>query len=380
MKRTQKRTNRKTASKAGATRSLKGLRRSLNARPRKLRTTTSSITHPYLACLTGGVSMPPMGVGFPDGNPNKSIVIDFKQVLTLTPHNGGIRFALVSSPYGCIGVQRGLIQNALNIPQFGTTTSLNYSWAAFDNATLFNTTGNAYVVPFQENNSYPVDGESMGAYSTGQYRGLVIAADVSFTGSTMANGGVVTVYKTTPNIVDLTSGTVNTSTVSVKDVTDINAGSTTGTISGRYTGAARVPLSIRSASAKPEYIATWERTVAPEITPLAYTTAGTLSLNFPNPGFDNSVPITVVEYTGLDATASVTIEVRSCLEMVPKVGNMAAFAKPSPPASLAVWERVANFVRALPAATILRAASAGASGYSRAGLAGGLAGMASSLM
>ena len=324
--------------------------------------------------------MPPMGVGFPDGNPNKSIVIDFKQVLTLVPVSGGIRFALVSSPYGCIAVQKGRIQNSLNVPQFGGTTSLAYSWSVFDNSATFNTAANAWVVPFQENSSYPVDGENMGAYSTGQYRGLVIAADVSFTGSTMANGGVVTAYKTTPNIVDLTPASLNSTVVSAKEVTDINAGSTTGTISGRYTGAARVPLSIRSASAKPEYRATWENTVCSEITPLALTSSGGVVPGFLNPGFDNSVPVTVVEYTGLDSTASVTIEVRSCLEMVPKVGNMAAFAKPSPPASLAVWEKVANFVRALPAASILRVASAGATGYSRGGLAGGLAGMASSLM
>jgi hypothetical protein len=319
-----------------------------------------------------------MGVGFPDGNPNKSIVIDFKQVFTLTPTAGVIRYALVSSPYGCLAMQKGLISNPYNIPRYANTTSLSYTWAQASNLDVFNDTTH-FIIPFQENASYPVDGEAMGAYSAGQYRGLVISAESCFTGSTMANGGVVTVYKTTPNIVDLTATTVNTVAVSYKDVTDINAGSIIGTISGRYTGPARASLSIRSASAKPEYRNTWENTVSKEIVPYGYTSVGGGTSLMLNPGFDNSVPITVVEYSGLDASASVTVEVRSCLELVPKVGNMAAFAKPSPPASLAVWERVANYVRSLPAATLLRTAAAGASGYASGGVAGSLTSMAMSL-
>lgn len=322
--------------------------------------------------------MAPSGIGFPDGNPNKSIVIDFKQVFTLTPNNGVIRYALVSSPYGCLAIQRGVISNPYNVPQFANTTSLSYIWTAATSGMTFNS-GTAFMLPFQENASFPVDGESMGAYMTGQYRGLVISAESNFTGSTMANGGVVTVYKTTPNIVDLPGGIVNTVAVGVKDITDINAGSTVGTVSGRYTGPARASLSLRSASAKPEYRNTWENTVSGEIVPLGYTSTAAATSAFLNPGFDNSVPITVVEYSGLDASASVTIEVRSCLELVPRVGNMAAFAKPSPPAQLAVWERVANFVRALPAATLLRSAAAGASGYATGGLAGSLSNMAMAL-
>lgn len=334
------------------------------------------MSHPYLACLAGPPSMNPMGVGFPDGNPNKSIVIDFKQIVTLTPNGGSIRFALVSSPYGCIAVSRGVITNNVNIPRYADTTSTSYSWQGYSGISL-NTAYNN-IIPFQENAAYGVDGESMGAYSTGQYRGLVISAETCFTGSTMANGGVVTVYKTTPNIVELPAATVNTVTVTSRDVTDTNVGSTVGTITGRYTGPARTSLSIRSASAKPEYRPTWENTVATEVVPLFYSSTAVATSMGLNPGFDNSVPITMVEYSGLDSTASITIEVRSCLELVPKVGNMAAFAKPSPPASLAVWERVANFVRSLPAATVLKAASAGMAGYATGGVSGSLAAMATS--
>lgn len=371
----QRKSNAAKRGKAGQ--KSKGLRNSLLSKPRKLKS-ASRISHPYLACLAGGPSMSPMGVGFPDGNPNKSIVIDFKQVFTLTPTAGVIRYALVSSPYGCLAMQKGLISNPYNIPRYANTTSLSYTWAQASNLDVFNDTTH-FIIPFQENASYPVDGEAMGAYSAGQYRGLVISAESCFTGSTMANGGVVTVYKTTPNIVDLTATTVNTVAVSYKDVTDINAGSIIGTISGRYTGPARASLSIRSASAKPEYRNTWENTVSKEIVPYGYTSVGGGTSLMLNPGFDNSVPITVVEYSGLDASASVTVEVRSCLELVPKVGNMAAFAKPSPPASLAVWERVANYVRSLPAATLLRTAAAGASGYASGGVAGSLTSMAMSL-
>lgn len=320
--------------------------------------------------------MSPMGVGFPDGNPNKSIVVDYKQVLTLTPNNGSIRFALLSSPYGCIALARAGAGLLLNVPQY-TTTGLSYSWTGHTTTALSN---NAFfTVPFQENSAYTIDGEAMGPYGIGQYRGLVIAADVSFTGSTMANGGVVTVYKATPNITDLTASTFLTAPVNAKDVTDLNIGATVGTVSGRYTGPARVPLNIRSASAKPEYHSTWENTVTTEVHPFALNASGNLVSPAPFVGFDNTVPITVVEYTGLDASASITIEVRSCLEMVPKVGNMAAFAKPSPPASLPVWEKVANFVRSLPAASVARTMASGITGYAAAGLPGSLVAMAGTM-
>ncbi len=355
-------------------------KKGLNSKSRKqpLRKLTrmnarSTISHPYLACISGPSSMSPMGVGFPDGNPNKSIVVDFKQVVTITPTAGKIRFALVSSPYGCLAMGAGTVSGTILLPQYAASPSLSYSWASVTAPNI--NSANWYILPFQENADYQVDGENMGPYKTGQYRGLVTMADISFTGSTMANGGVVTVYKTTPNIVDKTEDLYNGVNVSQKDVTDLNVAATVGTVSGRYTGAARVPITVRSASAKPEYRPTWENTVNTEILPWSLTSAGTTTGGL-SPGFDNSVPITVVDYSGLDASASVTIELRSCLELVPRVGTMAAFAKPSPPASLAAWEKVANFVRNLPAAQIARGVAGGITGYATGGIAGGLHGMA----
>jgi len=322
--------------------------------------------------------MNPMGVGFPDGNPAKSIVVDFKQVLTISPTSGLVRFALVSGPYGCLALQRGVISSTLSIPEYANTTSLSYSWVGASSISA-STTADWYVVPFQENSAFPVDGESMGAYSVGSYRGLMYAAEVCFTGSTMANGGVVSVYKTTPAIADKTQTTVNTVTVDSKDITNINQGATITSIAGRYTGPARTPLSLRSASSKPEYVEVWEDTVATEIVPLARVSTGGLVSNMLNCGFDHRVPITVCEYSGLDSTASITVEIRSCLELVPRVGTMAAFAKPSPPAQLSVWEKVANFARSLPAATILRVAGAGASGYAAGGAGAALAAMSTQM-
>lgn len=318
--------------------------------------------------------MNPMGVGFPDGNPAKSIVVDFKQVFTLTPNAGRIRFALVSGPFGALALQQGVIGQAIVIPEYQTSTTTGITWVSTSSVTATGGT-DWYVVPFQENADFPIDGESMGAYSIGSYRGLMYTAESTFTGSTMANGGVVTVYKVTPATTDKPQITVNTVTVDNKDVTNINQGATITSISGRYTGPARSPISLRAASAKPEYLSVWESTVANEIVPLARNSLGAITSSMLNSGFDYRVPVTVCDYSGLDASASVTVEIRSCLELIPRVGTMAAFAKPSPPAQLSVWEKVANFARNLPAASILRVAGAGATGYAAGGASGALAAM-----
>lgn len=321
--------------------------------------------------------MNPMGVGYPDGSPAKSIVVDFKQVFTLSPNNGRIRYALLSGPFGALAVQQGVIGQNIVMPQYQTPTGLGTTWVAASSVAL-TSANDWFVVPFQENSGFPIDGENMGAYSIGSYRGLMYTAESTFTGSTMANGGVVTVYKTTTAITDKPQGVINTATVDHKDVSNINQGSTVTSISGRYTGPARTPLSLRSASSKPEYISVWEDTIANEIVPLGRSSAGNVINDMINCGYDSRVPITVCDYTGLDASASITVEIRSCLELIPRVGTMAAFAKPSPPAQLTVWEKVANFARNLPAATVLRVAGAGATGYVTGGPGGALAAMSSS--
>jgi len=88
--------------------------------------------------------MNPMGVGFPDGNPAKSIVVDFKQVLTISPTSGLVRFALVSGPYGCLALQRGVISSTLSIPEYANTTSLSYSWVGASSISA-STTADWYV-------------------------------------------------------------------------------------------------------------------------------------------------------------------------------------------------------------------------------------------
>jgi len=323
--------------------------------------------------------MNPLGVGFPDGNPAKSIVVDFKQVFTLTPSSGRVRFALVSGPYGALALQTGVISQSIVLPEYQSATTTGINWVATSAVTAGTGTTDWYIVPFQENADFLIDGETMGAYSIGSYRGLMYTAESTFTGSTMANGGVVTVYKVTPAVTDKPQTTVNTVTVDSKEITNINQGATITSISGRYTGPARTPISLRGVSAKPEYLNVWESTVANEIVPMGRNSSGVLTPSMVHCGFDYRVPITVCDYSGLDASASITVEIRSCLELIPRVGTMAAFAKPSPPAQLSVWEKVANFARSLPAASILRVAGAGATGYVTGGASGALAAMSAQL-
>lgn len=307
-------------------------------------------------------------MGFPDGNSAPALTIDYRQTSTLTPVNGVIRFALISSPYGMLAIHQGTIQVAAR-PMYTSSTSLEYEWFA-PGSHIISGGDRFYVIAnneVQTAKSAP-SANPFGPYSTTQYRGLMYTADVYFTGSTMANGGVVKVYRTSVGATQLPHVNVNTVPCEHIEYTDLLTG--IGSATGTVVSAARSTLNLRSVNSHPEYMDVRENMVSANISAFGRTSAGA-TVGFVWTGLDNNVPVTLVEYSGLDASASITIEARSCLEQIVSPGAMAGLAKPSPLADLSVWQKTANYARSLPAAKVL---SAAASGYLSGGAVAALTG------
>lgn len=309
----------------------------------------------------GPVQMPNQSVGFPDGNPAPAVVVDFRQTYTITPSSGTVRYALLNSPFGSLAVHTGAV--VAQRPKFLTSTDLTYTWTSAASITY---TGNAgfVVQPFQEvatAGSAP-SANPFGPYSCTKYRGLVVVADSYFTGATMANGGVAKVYKMSANSTSETQVNYNTVACQKVEYQDLMTG--IGSAAGSLTSPARSTLNLRAVNPKPEYKSCFENTSTINVCPAFLNSAGSVLTDGLWTGFDTDCPVTVVEYTGLDATASITVELRCCVEMVVQPGSLPGIARPSPVADMNIWQRVANFARSVPTARVI---AAGATGYLNGG-------------
>lgn len=316
---------------------------------------STAVSDPYMRCIAGPTSMASTGVGFPDGSTRQSVVVDFKQSYTITPVSGTIRFALTSGPLGCLALNCGNIATGVICPRYSTTTTLAYGWTAQNPATSGGDSW--FVLPFRENASTTITGPTLGPYAVGEYRGLVYTADAMFTGSDNLNGGVVRVarFNVSKNLGTGVQNTVPVRSISYTEMNDAFMDNS----SGRFTGAARDSINLRGINPRPEFVDVEDSAVIGyEIVPFGLNSSNALTSTMLWCGIDTNVPVTIVEYSGLDATASITVEVRSCLEMTPAPGAMSGFSKPSPPCNLSSWQKVANFARAIPPAIVQTAGKA----------------------
>jgi hypothetical protein len=79
---------------------------------------------PFLHCIYGPVNYVGEGSRAPDGNNEPSVVIEHRSVFAVTASsNGNITFALVPSPYGCIGLDEGTVTATINTSTVATGSS-----------------------------------------------------------------------------------------------------------------------------------------------------------------------------------------------------------------------------------------------------------------
>ena len=314
------------------------------SRSRRKKTKKPRVMHPYLKCLAGPVSMRGSGIGYPDGSSKPTIVLDFHQTLTITPQSGAVRFAIVSSPYGGVAVGNGSV-TGITVPKYNNTTDV--STGTWQSVTWVQTGSSQWVVaPFAENNNYSPGSVPFGPFSAVAFRGLMTVADVIFTGSTMSNGGAQSVSKTSVAVNDLIDATQNTVTVKSVAYSDLEPSFSNG--SNVKILPARSSSTTRNVNPKPTFRDLSQTFLSSEICAMGQTSAGVQTGSMVWTGIDEDVPITVYRFTGLDSTASITVNLRSCLEFQIAPGSMQALTKPSPPASPSLWATIANYARSQP--------------------------------
>lgn len=313
-------------------------------------------------CLQGPVSASPSGMGVPDGDSQLSITIDHRNQFTFRPNASGvIAIAFIPGVYGSI-IQFVGHCNA-TMPQFDAAAGLSCTLSG--TGTVNDDTGvlNGHTLPYAQ---LPTNlgTTAYGPNGVAKFRPIMQVADISFTGSSMENAGSVTVCKMAyssfdTNQLNFTPGSeyarANTSIWQTNGSfpTDpsgcVNQGKST-------TFAAKQNFAIRNIPASWDYESVRVTSALTSPGGLPYCRAAIIefggagvSLASINPGISQNCPVTVVCYEGLQASASITVSSRTCMQytVAPKSG-VSEFAKPSPPKNQQSLDRAVNKARASP--------------------------------
>lgn len=175
-------------------------------RPAPRRSQAAPIDH-FVKCVYGPINAPSHGSGAPDGSIDPSVVIDHRQAITVSPDgNGNITVAIVSSPYGAIALGAGTATVTINSVDYAAAGRENWHYLAPVSTTVSghilhppaNTAGSQYpVIPFKESlrSGGPVITAQMTGLRATKYRVLTNQAQIEFTGSSMYNGGTAVTGK-----------------------------------------------------------------------------------------------------------------------------------------------------------------------------------------
>lgn len=314
--------------------------------------------HPFVRQLLSGPNYSGVLVEVPDGSQAPSIIMSFRQLITITPDTGAITFAIIPSLMGSFALYQGTVR--VSIPKYANAGSP--LWTGVPVPSVINGNKVAYLtVPFTEWLGITDSAsKAFGPYSANSFRVLSTVASLDFTGSTFADNGVVGVtrYLLNPENSTATStinGVVSNGNYIVQSPpTTLTALSSTV---GFSSYPARESLALTNVNAVMEFQSTWFQRYMADAAGIGHfntmvqnpTTTGLLS-GF-NPGVDNNCPSTFVSYSGMDATGSITVELRSTIEVtLTPISSVAPLATPNPPRNETVMKRITDVARSLPAA------------------------------
>ena len=339
---------------------------------------TSKMPDHFIHCVYGPINAPSSGVGAPDGSVEPSVVIDHRQVVTVKPDvNGNITVAIVPSPYGAVAIGSGLATVTMNSVDFtgdepvylqptqeklnGVSTPVsqsNYSEFAYP------------LIPFTESlraGGSPKHAQGLGLQAT-KFRVLTSMAQADFTGSTMYNSGsAVTakiahhLYEDRPSdnptaapgrvyLVQTGSRIVQTPPSGYADISSLP---------GANVFPARQSVMMINAPQSFDYQEMREQWMPFMASGYNNSTTryfggamldsnGITHGSDPVPGFGYST-VTYYAASGLDASATITFEVRTCVEYTLAFSSPASrfTALPSPERPLAI-KAVKEIGRTIP--------------------------------
>lgn len=301
---------------------------------------------PYLHCIAAPNDTPNTSLGYPDGDAQPSVVLEYRKLYTIKPDaNGDLVFLLAPSAQGAINMVAGLIStNGItvnNLTQTGFATLTTNAGVGQIPDDMLASWDNC-VGPTVRNGGPPA------------FRPLNCSLDVHYTGSSMMNNGRVSVTRLRCAEEEAGSTTVDASTDYLCDVTTYaSVPVSTFLLPSSVVMPARQSFNVRSVPVRPLYEPTIESVT--DVTGSVSLTSKFRNSNTSGfqlaPSYHPQCPWYKIEYSGLDQSASITLSLKYCIQYaITPQSNVAPFAHPSPVASPSVLERAARFVSSLPVA------------------------------
>lgn len=297
--------------------------------------------------------MPAANVGYPDGDNRPTVTMDYRRTYTMTPNSQGeLSFGVGTSYYGCFIKGAGTLTTSV---PFRPSSIQDTGVLSLHTATTTAADGRTGLVPIVAPDAYT-------NMSFRAYRPIVAVAESMFTGSSMYNGGSVTIAKTATASGMSTSSGSGTGSVYLAVPVDPVMSATA------VVGPARDTYSSRVVPADPEFQAAYGAATDQSATSsdlcsnvLVSNSAVSTSRKV------YSVPCAQAgavwyHYTGLDASASITVNVRYCVQYVVDGDSaMVPLARPSPapPENPGILSRVFSAITSSPAAMTFAANTVG---------------------
>lgn len=324
------------------------------------RTLRSSKAHdmttmdPYEHCVLAATHMTGGSQGFPDGDLTPSLTLDYKQVITFNPTAGVIDFLLAPSAQSCInlisGTTSGIAVTGYNFDDANSMAFVSYTPASGTPGVISMST---MASPLNGLGATPITDTASSVF-----RPIVLVADVAYTGSSMMDGGSVQIQRV-PNSEQMV-GSMQIGTPKFgADTAMFNMISSNNYQPDSQSLMAKQSFSTRIVAHEPKYEPVRTSAVyngaAAALNSRAYCYPTSASATAPGlaPSYHPSCEWTRVTYTGLDASASITVTLRYCVQFGINTNSStyAPLARPSPAARPGIVTRVTNFVRSQPVAT-----------------------------
>lgn len=275
-----------------------------------------SVFSRYIRCLTRGI---PAQTGVPDGNSSPSVTRNLRFRHTFKPDaNGDLTLAIVLTPMGVVQQLVGLSQSVAQFvlePTYASGVKLNPAAGT----TNYYPTAHLSIVPLDPTVSVGSSGDNVSA----TLRLVNAVHTISFTGSSLNNGGLVTAD--TFDLTRYVPSTIATSHTPRAVTFSTSSLSSVGLSSSALVGPARDPFTVVSLPTSADY-------VSPSLV-VNNTNNGDQRIGCQ--GRAGWTPLTnrahILQYSGLSSDASITIDSRVCVqEQINAVkSSWLPFTKPS---------------------------------------------------
>lgn len=302
-----------------------------------------------------GAASTTIPTGYPDGDTRPSVTTMYRRTYTFVPDaNGSISFLLAPAFNSAIVLLAGSLSGpgiyAITGYSPSSASGLTGSAGRTDVYGQLPMTGDQTCIA-----PTPTQANANNEYNA--FRPLVVSADVTYTGTTFNDSGSVVVSTVSNYLKERGPSTVAASipfTVRMFDGSQAGNIGAASSMPSAVVRAARTSFSLSTASSCPAYAPTYSSWITDVDTrPIGVACTGPMADGVFCSPYSLCTAWKAVSYSGLQPSASITVNVRYAVQLSVEDGSpLAPFAIPSPPPTMETKSMIERIVNAIPTSVV----------------------------